>query len=112
MLFKYAFDDGDCYLAVSYRYERNDIAELIARFEEPLATNRWDSPLFTIKIGIHDGASSVGDISSERSMRLFGPKEVQLPLVDVYSSLVEVRLFGNIFYRIAGLSTQLLKSSI
>lgn len=82
------------------RYEKNDIAELIERFEEPLATNRWDSPLFTVKIGIGDGASLVGDISSERSMRLCGPKEVQLPLVDVYSSLVEGKCLS------ANLSTQ------
>uniref|UniRef100_A0A183E3U8 Protein KTI12 homolog n=1 Tax=Gongylonema pulchrum TaxID=637853 RepID=A0A183E3U8_9BILA len=72
------------------RYEKNVISELIARFEEPQATNRWDSPLFTIKIGTGDGPVSENDKNLDHCDAVSVPKQVQLPVNEIFTWLTEV----------------------
>lgn len=55
------------------------------RFEKPNTTNRWDSPLFKVKIRIDDGL-----MNHKYSSSFLGLDEKQLPLEDVYLWLFEV----------------------
>lgn len=61
------------------------------RFEEPTTTNRWDSPLFRVEIGIDDGTHQKYDSSIEQCFCFLGLNEKKLPLENMYLWLFEVR---------------------
>ncbi|OZC10315.1 chromatin associated protein KTI12 [Onchocerca flexuosa] len=71
------------------RYEADDIRELLMRFEEPITTNRWDSPLFKVEIGIDDGTCRKYDSSFEQNFCFLGLNKKKLSLEDIYLWLFE-----------------------
>uniref|UniRef100_A0AAF5PHU2 Protein KTI12 homolog n=1 Tax=Wuchereria bancrofti TaxID=6293 RepID=A0AAF5PHU2_WUCBA len=73
------------------RYKADDIIELVMRFEEPAATNRWDYPLFKVEIGTGSGTHWRYDSSFEQCFCLLGLNEKNLPLEDIYLWLFEGR---------------------
>ncbi|EFO27623.2 KTI12 protein [Loa loa] len=73
------------------RYEADDIMELAMRFEEPTATNRWDCPLFKVKIEIGNSARRRYDSNFEQCLCFFGINEKKLPLENMYLWLFEGR---------------------
>uniref|UniRef100_A0A914CE64 Protein KTI12 homolog n=1 Tax=Acrobeloides nanus TaxID=290746 RepID=A0A914CE64_9BILA len=66
----------------SESYPEEKIEELYFRYERPDGKNRWDSPLFAVSI-----FKTNPDNPSEMEEHL--PRNVELPLEDIYSWLIE-----------------------
>uniref|UniRef100_A0A8R1XV78 Protein KTI12 homolog n=1 Tax=Onchocerca volvulus TaxID=6282 RepID=A0A8R1XV78_ONCVO len=73
------------------RYGTDDIRDLLMRFEEPITTNRWDSPLFKVEIGSDDGTCRRHDSRSEQNFCFLGLNEKKSLLEDMYLWLFEGR---------------------
>ncbi len=56
------------------QYETVHIEELIQRYEEPISSNRWDSPLFTILNDDEDFGIKYGKELVESVLMKAGPK--------------------------------------
>ncbi|EYC24493.1 hypothetical protein Y032_0013g1931 [Ancylostoma ceylanicum] len=72
------------------RYKEETIGELIARYEKPEPRNRWDSPLFEVKVGksersVADGMPDDMSIDLEHP----SPKFVELPFSEIFKWLIE-----------------------
>uniref|UniRef100_A0A1I7WMV2 Protein KTI12 homolog n=1 Tax=Heterorhabditis bacteriophora TaxID=37862 RepID=A0A1I7WMV2_HETBA len=72
------------------RYNEEKINELIMRYEKPDANNRWDSPLFELKIGKAERALN-GDIPDDMNYDLeySSPRYVDIPFHDIFTWLCE-----------------------
>ncbi|VBB32462.1 unnamed protein product [Acanthocheilonema viteae] len=73
------------------RYKAGDITALMMRFEEPTATNRWDSPLFKVEVEIERENHRRYNSSFEHCFHFLGLNENKLPLEDMYLWLFEGR---------------------
>ncbi|CAJ0601581.1 unnamed protein product [Cylicocyclus nassatus] len=72
------------------RYKDVVISELIARYEKPDPRNRWDSPLFEVKVGKSEkNHCEVASEDMHLDLEYSSPKFVDLPLEDIYKWLCE-----------------------
>ncbi|VDM95962.1 unnamed protein product [Thelazia callipaeda] len=71
------------------RYASDQITQLVVRFEKPITANRWDSPLFTIKIKVNDEIHEMLNNNSEHFLDVCGPKGEHLALEDICFWLFE-----------------------
>uniref|UniRef100_A0A915BMH5 Protein KTI12 homolog n=2 Tax=Parascaris univalens TaxID=6257 RepID=A0A915BMH5_PARUN len=74
------------------RYEEGKIDDILMRFERPDRKNRWDSPLFTIRI--------IGNCEEENGDAAGLPRSVMIPFEEIFNSLLKGKALS------ANLSTQ------
>ncbi|PIO66520.1 hypothetical protein TELCIR_11765 [Teladorsagia circumcincta] len=74
----------------STRYKDSTITDLVMRYEKPDPRNRWDSPLYEIKIGRSERNPEEAPDDMGIDLEHPSPKFVDLPLSDIYSWMCEV----------------------
>uniref|UniRef100_A0A1I7ZMB1 Protein KTI12 homolog n=1 Tax=Steinernema glaseri TaxID=37863 RepID=A0A1I7ZMB1_9BILA len=82
------------------RYSEPKIGELLMRYERPEGKNRWDSPLYVVKVGRRETTAAVDPEDMNVDFDYPSPRFVDVPLDDIYSWLVEGKALS------ANLSTQ------
>ncbi|TKR77314.1 hypothetical protein L596_018311 [Steinernema carpocapsae] len=82
------------------KYPAEKIEELLMRYERPEAKNRWDSPLYVVKIGKRETAELIDPEDMSIDFDYPSPRFADVPLGDIYSWLVEGKALE------ANLSTQ------
>ncbi|KAK5966868.1 Chromatin associated protein KTI12 [Trichostrongylus colubriformis] len=71
------------------RYNDTILKELIARYEKPDPPNRWDSPLFDIKIGRSEKCPEEAPDDMHLDLEHPSPKFVDIPLSEIFSWMCE-----------------------
>nr|CDJ82454.1 Chromatin associated protein KTI12 domain containing protein [Haemonchus contortus] len=71
------------------RYEESTLTELIARYEKPDPRNRWDSPLYEIKVGRSDKRPEEAPDDMGINLEHPSPKFVDIPFSDIFSWMCE-----------------------
>ncbi|KAK0416473.1 hypothetical protein QR680_012509 [Steinernema hermaphroditum] len=82
------------------RYPVAKIQELLMRYEHPEAKNRWDSPLYVVKIGKRETSAPVDPEDMSVDFDYPSPRFADVPLDEIYSGLLDGKALA------ANLSTQ------